>query len=110
MGKIRKLTIYTEKIPCDISFLVISDIHRDKNKGKENLMRIKDLVDLSKIDSVIIPGDIVNDVNDLAERIDEWFRNNRDSREQVRKACMDEIDKEWNPYYQITILKKGLNI
>lgn len=67
MGKIRKLTIYTEKIPCDISFLVISDIHRDKNKGKENLMRIKDLVDVSKIDSVIIPGDIVNDVNDLAD-------------------------------------------
>lgn len=51
-----------------------------------------------------------NDVNDLAERIDEWFRNNRDSREQVRKACMDEIDKAWNPYYQIEILKKGLNI
>lgn len=51
-----------------------------------------------------------NDVNDLAERIDEWFKINRDSREQVRKACMDEIDKEWNPYYQIEILKKGLNI
>lgn len=68
MGKIKELTIYTEKIPCDISFLVISDIHRDKTRGKENLIKIKDLVNLDKIDSVIIPGDIVNDVNDLEDK------------------------------------------
>lgn len=72
MGKINKLTIYTKKIPSDISFLVISDIHRDKTRGKENLMKVKDLVDLDEIDSIIIPGDIVNDVNDLENK---EFRN-----------------------------------
>ena len=50
-----------------------------------------------------------NDINDLAYKIDEWFKSFKDLREQVRKACMDEIDKEWNPYYQIEVLKKGLN-
>ena len=68
MGKINKLTIYSGKIPCDISFLVISDIHRSKTQGKENLMKIKDLIDLDEIDSIIIPGDIVNDVNDLEDK------------------------------------------
>lgn len=50
-----------------------------------------------------------NNINDLAERIDEWFRVNRNERETIRKACMDIIDKEWNPYYQINILKKVLD-
>lgn len=50
-----------------------------------------------------------NDINDLAERIDEWFRINRYKREKIRKACMEEIDNNWNPYYQIEILKKGLS-
>lgn len=50
-----------------------------------------------------------NDVEDLADKIDEWFRINATEREVVRKTCMDEIDTKWNPYYQINILKKGLN-
>lgn len=50
-----------------------------------------------------------NSIDDLAERIDEWFRVNKGERESIRKACMDIIDKEWNPYYQIEILKKGLS-
>lgn len=50
-----------------------------------------------------------NDINDLAAHIDEWFQVKGSEREIVRKACMDVIDKEWNPYYQIEILKKGLN-
>lgn len=49
-----------------------------------------------------------NDVKDLSRCIDEWFRSKGGEREIVRKACMDVIDKEWNPYYQIEILKKGL--
>lgn len=50
-----------------------------------------------------------NDVGDLADRIDEWFRINKNKREQIRKACMYEIDTNWNPYYQLEILKKGLS-
>lgn len=49
-----------------------------------------------------------NDVNDLAKRINEWFSTSGKEREKVRIACMEVIDKEWNPYYQIDILKKGL--
>lgn len=68
MGKIRNLTIYSKKTPSDIRLLVISDIHRSKTKGKENLMMVKKLIDIDEIDSVIIPGDIVNDVNDLEDK------------------------------------------
>lgn len=68
MGKISKLTVYSKKIPYDIKFLVISDIHRNKTQGKENLMKIKDLINIDEIDSIIIPGDIVNDVNDLKDK------------------------------------------
>lgn len=50
-----------------------------------------------------------NNVEDLAEQIEEWFRINGNSRDEVRQNCMDEIDKEWNPYFQIDVLKKVLN-
>lgn len=46
-----------------------------------------------------------NDIKNLADCIDEWFRKNGTSRESVRKACMNEIDNEWNPYFQIEVLK-----
>jgi len=51
-----------------------------------------------------------NDVQDLADKIDEWFRINGSERERIRKECMDEIDNEWNPYFQIEVLKKGLEV
>lgn len=50
-----------------------------------------------------------NDICDLAECIDAWFDKYGEQREVVRKACMDIVDKEWNPYYQIEILRTGLN-
>lgn len=49
-----------------------------------------------------------NDVRDLAEQIDLWFFKKRNERDQVRRACMDEIDREWNPYFQIRVLKEVL--
>ena len=50
-----------------------------------------------------------DNVDDLAHIIIEWFSTHGDNRSEVRKECMDVIDKEWNPYYQIDILKKVLN-
>lgn len=50
-----------------------------------------------------------DDVNDLSEKIDTWFNSHTDDREIVRNYCMAEIDREWNPYYQIKILKEGMN-
>lgn len=51
-----------------------------------------------------------DDINDLAKCIDNWFSTNGHMRDKVRLNCMDVIDKEWNPYYQIEILKKGLGV
>lgn len=65
MGKIKRITIYTNKIPSDMKLLIISDIHREINRGGENLKRIKDNVDMQEISTILIPGDITNSVNDL---------------------------------------------
>ena len=47
-------------------------------------------------------------MNDLAGQIDRWFDDNGLKRDEVRRACMKEIDDEWNPYFQIEVLKKNL--
>lgn len=31
-----------------------------------------------------------------------------ESRQDVREVCMKEIDEQWNPYFQIEVLKKNL--
>lgn len=49
-----------------------------------------------------------DNVNDLAGQIDRWFDDNGLKRDEVRRACMKEIDDEWNPYFQIEVLKKNL--
>ena len=51
-----------------------------------------------------------NDIENLSLKIEEWFDGPGRNRETIRKACMDVIDKEWNPYYQIDILKNGLGL
>lgn len=51
-----------------------------------------------------------DNINDLADKIDNWFVNNNNNRETVRKSCMQEIDNEWNPYYQLKIIKKAFNL
>ena len=58
----------------------------------------------------IIPGRTgdffeYDNVDDLAHCISQWFATKRNAREQVRQACYAEIDKHWNPYYQLKVLK-----
>lgn len=48
------------------------------------------------------------DVKRLAEKIDEWFFVYGQDRETVRQSCFKEIDEQWNPYFQIEVLKKQL--
>lgn len=48
-----------------------------------------------------------NDIDSLAQKINEWFEVLHD-REEVRKKCMKEIDEYWTPYYQIEVLKNNL--
>ena len=47
---------------------------------------------------------------DLAKEISNWFAKNINNREQVRKACFNVIDSEWNPYYQMSIFEKAFHI
>ena len=51
-----------------------------------------------------------NNVVSLASTISNWFKENADRREDVRQACYNEIDTNWNPYYQIELIKKHIKI
>lgn len=48
------------------------------------------------------------DSHSLAESISNWFFVHKDDRENVRKACYNEIDTKWNTNVQIEILKNVL--
>lgn len=50
----------------------------------------------------------IDDVESLAEGISKWFAEKGDKREEVRKACMKEIDENWTPQFQIEVLKKHM--
>lgn len=47
-------------------------------------------------------------VRSLAYTISQWFHNKSLYRNDVRNACINEINMNWNPYYQINILKKHI--
>lgn len=51
---------------------------------------------------------IRDSVESLAENIGKWFTEKSGKREEVRKACMEEIDNYWTPQYQIEVLREGL--
>lgn len=50
----------------------------------------------------------MDNVESLAGTIHRWFRKNTD-REDIRKACYQEIDMNWTPQFQIEVLSKGLS-
>lgn len=47
-------------------------------------------------------------IDDLAEKIVLWLDNNSQLRENIRLSCMAVIDNEWNPHYQLGVLKENL--
>lgn len=49
-----------------------------------------------------------NSVQSLACTISKWFTEKKDKRDKVRQACYEEIDTNWNQYYQMEIIKKNL--
>lgn len=51
-----------------------------------------------------------NDVQSLTETISKWFAEKKDMREEVRQACYKEIDTNWNPYYQMELIKKHIKV
>lgn len=46
----------------------------------------------------------VDDINDLAQKINEWISNSN-SREQMRENCYNEIDNRWTPQYEVEQFK-----
>lgn len=47
----------------------------------------------------------IDDVESLADGISMWFIEKKDKRDEVRRACMKEIDKNWTPQFQIEVIK-----
>ncbi len=50
----------------------------------------------------------IDNVDSLADGISKWFTNKGNKREEVREACMKEIDENWTPQFQLNVLKKHL--
>ncbi|MGY6560108.1 MAG: glycosyltransferase family 4 protein [Nitritalea sp.] len=46
--------------------------------------------------------------NNLAEKLHDWLQKEGGNREQIRKACYSIIDRRFNPYAQLEVLKKAL--
>ena len=49
-----------------------------------------------------------DDVESLAIAIHEWFVENGNKREEIRKNCYSEIEEQWNPHVQLEIIKKTI--
>lgn len=49
-----------------------------------------------------------DDLASLANAIVTWLTNNSNNRKQIRHYCFDEIDTQWNPDFQIDVLKNNL--
>ncbi len=47
-------------------------------------------------------------VENLAEKINNWFSDKTCHREEVRNSCYAEIDANWNPHYQMDVVRKYL--
>ena len=46
-----------------------------------------------------------DNIDSLCDTISKWFTNMGNKREKVRQNCFDEIDLQWNPYYQMKIIQ-----
>ena len=47
-------------------------------------------------------------VDSLCSVISKWLKLHMNDRQRIRENCFREIDKEWNPYYQINVIKNNL--
>lgn len=46
-----------------------------------------------------------NDLEDLVLKISLWFEKKQDVRNSVRLSCFQEIDEQWNPTFQMKVIK-----
>lgn len=50
-----------------------------------------------------------DDTYSLGETISNWFKQYEKKRNDIRKLCYKEIDEQWNPYFQMNVIKSVLN-
>lgn len=48
-----------------------------------------------------------DNIDSLIETISRWFET-RGDREQIRQACFEEIDTQWNPNFQMKVLEQAI--
>lgn len=48
-------------------------------------------------------------LSSLQDTISKWFESHKSDREEVRKACYNEIDTSWTPQFEIDVLNKALS-
>ena len=46
----------------------------------------------------------------LVQTISRWFAKKKGKRDEVRQACYNEIDSQWNPNFQMEVIKKNLKL
>ena len=51
-----------------------------------------------------------DNTENLALAISRWFSTKSDKREEVRRACYKEIDEQWNPSFQMKVIRASLKI
>lgn len=58
-----------------------------------------------------VTGDFFNHgrVESLVNTICKWLDEKADKREEVRQACFKEVDRQWNPQFQMKVIKSVLN-
>lgn len=50
----------------------------------------------------------IDNMDSLANAIEDWFKLKEGKRKEVRQACFHEIDTQWTPQYQLEVLKRHL--
>lgn len=49
-----------------------------------------------------------NNVDDLSEKILKYINLSSEKREEIKQACFNMIDERYNPYYQLSVIKRVL--
>lgn len=49
-----------------------------------------------------------DNLDSMISAIEKWFRVKHGEREKIREACYQEIDTQWNPHFQMDVIKKNL--
>ena len=51
---------------------------------------------------------VYNNQESLVDSISQWFRDNKNKRDEIREKCYKEIDDNWTPVYQMRVIKENL--